>query len=253
MDIIGQLSLFFNPYTSQVKEPKPLKSQVLVDGITIDIVRKKIKNLNITVYARNGRVQVSSPMRASDKSIRDFVLTKIEWVKKHRGKFAESEYAEPLKYKTGEKHYYNAVAYPLSVISLTGRKPFVRINEGVMELYVKPRSTFKQREKVMREWYRAELKKALPPLMLKWESRIGVKSESFGIKYMTSRWGTCNITDKRIWINLELAKRSTACLEYIIVHELTHLLEASHNKRFKSLMDKHMPDWRVYSNLLKGK
>ena len=261
MDIHGQLSFFTSLFIPQKKTLKnnndksndksPQKTQIIIDGIVIDVVRKKIKNINITVYHRDGRVRIATPMRASEKVIKNFALTKLDWIKKHRQSFESREYIAPIKYQSGETHYYNGKPHSFNVIKHMTGKPFVELKDGQINLYLKGRRTFKYREKVMREWYRAELKRVAPPLIKKWESHIGVQIESFGIRQMKSRWGTCNTTDKRIWLNLELAKKSTEILEYIIVHELTHLMEASHNKRFKKLMDKHMPNWRTYSDELK--
>lgn len=124
------------------------------------------------------------------------------------------------------------------------------LKHKTIELYVRPNTTTKKRKSILDEWYRAEMKKVIPPLLEKWENKIGVKANNFGVKLMRTKWGTCNIEAKRIWLNLELAKKPLICLEYILVHELVHLLERNHNDRFIKYMNEFMPKWRFHRDEL---
>lgn len=228
--------------------------QITIDDIVIDVVRKNIKNTNITVYPPHGRIRIATPLRHDDDFVRRFALSNIQWIKKHRQKIASQEYLPPLKYLTGETIYYKGKPYVLNIVKGNLGKPFVEIRDDeYLDLHMKGKGTFKEREKTVNEWYRKELKKEIPLLIEKWEKVIGVNISSWGVKLMKTRWGSCNIRAKRIWLSLELAKKSHQCLEYIIVHELVHLLERGHNKRFKGYMDKFMPNWRDYDKELKNR
>jgi predicted metal-dependent hydrolase len=137
----------------------------------------------------------------------------------------------------------------LLTLSFSNRQR-VSKNGNKIILQVKENATTEEKAMLMKEWYRKELKKIVPPLIEKWEPIIGVKSNSWGIKVMKTKWGTCNVDEKRIWLNLELSKKPLNCIEYIIVHELVHLLERSHNDKFVFYMDKFMPKWRQYRDEL---
>lgn len=228
--------------------------QIIVDDINIDVVRKDIKNINITVKPPEGRTRIAAPLRHSDDFVKNFALKHLDWIKKHRQDFLSRDYVAPKKYATGETHYLRGKGYLLKVVRNCDGKPEALVRDSeYIDLFVKGRSTFNNREKLLREFYREELKKTIPDLIKKWEKVIGVNISSWGLKHMKTRWGSCNIRAKRIWLSLELAKKSTQCLEYIIVHELVHLLERRHNKRFKGYMDKFMPNWRDYDKELKNR
>ena len=219
--------------------------QIEVSGITVEVVRKAIKNLHIGVYPPDGRVRVAAPGRMSMEAIRLAVIGKLGWIKKHQTKFAAQERQSPREYITGETHYYQGKRYRLNVL-LTGGRPAVLLRHGTLELHVSPDHGSDYREALLYNWYRRQMKLQLPELVAKWEQIIAVQVSGYGIKRMKTRWGTCNPSVKRIWLNLELIKKPVHCLEYIIVHELVHLLEKHHNDRFKGLMDQYLPLWRQY-------
>ena len=197
-----------------------------------------------------GRVRIAAPLRIDDEAVRLFVISKIHWIKKHQSKFDNQERQSEREFISGESHYYFGDRYLLNVI-YHDSKPKVEIrNKTYIDLYVRLGSNQLQRQKVMTEWYRSELKDQVPTLIDKWKYIVGVEIDDWSIKKMKTRWGSCNRKNKRIWLNLELAKKPLHCLEFIIVHELTHLLERHHNEHFKSLMDNFMPNWRFYKEEL---
>lgn len=228
-------------------------AKLIVNDIEIELIKKNIKNLHLSVHPPNGRVRISAPKRMDDEAIRLFVISKLSWIKKQRSKFVKQERQSEREFVSGESHYFLGERYLLNVNYTNKRKQGVKIrNKTYIDLFVREGSTKEQRQNVMKEWYRRELKALIPPLIEKWEQIIGVKVESWGVKLMKTRWGSCNTTAKRIWVNLELAKKNPACLEYIIVHEMVHLLERLHNERFISYMDKFLPNWRSIKSELNG-
>ena len=224
--------------------------QIEVGNIVIDVVRKNIKNLHLAVYPPTGRVRIAAPLRVNDNAIRLFIVSKIGWIKKHQSEFEAHNREPEREFVSGESHHYQGQSYLLNVI-YHDAGPKVEIRDRTyIDLYVKPGSNQLQQQKVMTEWYRSELKKQIPGLIEKWEHIVGVAINDWCVKQMKTRWGTCNRKAKRIWINLELAKKPLHCLEFIIVHELTHLIERYHNDHFKALMDGFMPQWRLYKKEL---
>lgn len=221
-----------------------------ISTLTIDIVRKNIKNMHLAVYPPHGRIRLSAPENTDSEMMRLFAISKIGWIKKHIKSFEAQPRETPREYISGESHFFQGKRYMLNVIE---RKGFNKVEiKGTknINLYVRPNTSKEDKAIILREWYRAEMKKQIPEILSKWESIIGVKSNEWSIKQMRTKWGTCNIEAKRIWLNLELSKKPVICLEYIIVHELVHLLERKHNDRFVSYMNQFMPKWRMYKNEL---
>jgi predicted metal-dependent hydrolase len=218
--------------------------QITVANIKIDVVKKKIKNLHLAVYPPTGRVRIAAPVQTNDEAIRLFAVSKLGWIKRHQRTFENQDRETAREFVSGESHYYNGKRYLLKVIEQDAA-PRVEMQHKKIELYVRTNSTTKQRAKVLNEWFREQLKKQIPELIEKWEGKMKVKLNEWGVKQMKTKWGTCNMESKRIWLNLELAKKPQRCLEYIIVHELVHLLERHHNDNFVSYMDKFLPQWRI--------
>lgn len=217
---------------------------ITVGDIQINVIKKKIKNLHLSVHPPNGRVRIAAPEGMNDDAIRIFAVSNLPWIKKQRMKFQNQERQSIREYVSGESHYFQGNRYLLNVVYTKGKQRVEIRNRKYIDLYVRESSTKEQREKLMTEWYRKQLKMQIPPLIEKWEQIIGVKVNAWGVKLMKTKWGTCNPDAKRIWINLELAKKSTRCLEYIIVHEMVHLLERHHNDKFIAYMDQFLPNWR---------
>lgn len=224
--------------------------QIEVNGLTVDVVRKNIKNLHLAVYPPNGRIRVAAPMRVNDEAVRLAVVAKLGWIKRQQAKFEEQERESLREYVSGESHYFQGNRYLLNVIEQNGTPHVVIRNKKKIDLYIRPNSSQAQKEKVFSTWYREHLRTEIPALVTKWEKRIGVHADEWIIKKMKTKWGSCNIENKRILVNLELAKKSERCLEYIVVHELVHLLERPHNDQFLALMNKFMPNWKQYRDEL---
>ncbi|TGE08198.1 M48 family metallopeptidase [Hymenobacter fodinae] len=217
-----------------------------IDNLRVEIVRKNIRTLRLTVYAHGGRVRVAAPLRTPDAAIREMVLARRAWIEKHQTRFEAREKPIALEYTSGETHFYQGRGYTLRVLLTSGR-PWIELLEAeqTLTLWVREGSTQEQRTKVLNAWYREKLKEQLPAMVRQWSGVVGVPEPAWAIKQMKTRWGTCNISAQRIWLNLELMKRPTHCLEYVVVHELVHLHERYHNARFWGLMDRFLPGWQL--------
>jgi predicted metal-dependent hydrolase len=220
--------------------------QITVGGITIHIVRKRIKNLHLGVYPPEGRVRVAAPLHVTDESVRLFVIKKLAWIKRHQEKFAGQQRQSARECVTGESHYFQGRRYRLNVIQHQGHSRITIRNSTTMDMYVKADADADYRRRVLSGWYRQHLKDQIPVLIEKWQPIMNVSVAEWGVKQMKTKWGTCNIKARRIWLNLELAKKPPHSLEYIVVHEMAHLLEKGHGDRFKKLMDQFLPQWRQY-------
>lgn len=219
------------------------RSVLVIQGLEIEVLRKKIKNLHLGVYPPDGHVRVSAPRHLDDEAIRLAVISRLGWIRRHQQRFAEQARQSQREMVSGESHYFAGQRYRLDVVVRPGR-PEVRIrNNAFIELAVPPGADRAARERVLERWYRAQLRQCIPPLLEKWQPVIGVSVNEVRVKKMKTRWGSCNSEAGRIWLNLELMKKSPQCLEYVLVHEMVHLLERHHNERFQSFMDRFLPDW----------
>lgn len=215
---------------------------MIVSGIDVRIDRKKIKNMHLYVKPPNGIVSVSAPLNIKDDSIERFVRTKITWIKTQKSSFSQQLRQTERQYVSGETLYLWGKQYFLQVD--IGKKGNIEISGNTVIFTVRQDSSVKQRDKFINEWYRKQLKNEITIFLPKWESETDIKCDSWQTKYMTSKWGTCNIKDRKIWLNLQLAKKPIECLEYIILHELIHMRVKNHNADFIALMDRYMPSWR---------
>jgi len=219
---------------------------ITVHGLVVEVVRKNIKHLHLAVYPPNGRVHVAAPLRVNDEAVRLAVISKLGWIKRQQAKFEGQERQSAREYVSGESHYFQGRRYRLNVIYHDGPPQVSIRNNTRLDLIARPGSDTWQRERVLLAWYRQQLKLLIPPFIAKWEAILGVTVAEWGVKQMKTKWGTCNIQARRIWLNLELIKKPKLCLEYVVVHELVHLLERKHNDRFAALMDQAMPQWRLH-------
>lgn len=226
---------------------------ITISGLQVEIVRKNIKNLHLGVYPPRGRVRVAAPLRVSNDAVRLAVIGKLGWIKRQQMKFERQPRESSREMVSGESHYFLGHRYRLRVIPDAVNKQWVNVrNKAMIELHVHSGADVEARNRVLARWYRVQLRELLGPLMEKWQKRLGVQVTIFGIKRMKTKWGTCNAEAHRVWINLELAKKSSDCLEYVVVHELAHLLVRHHDDTFIALMDKHMPRWRSIREELNG-
>ena len=220
--------------------------QIEVSDFTIDIERKSIKNMHLSVYPPSGRVRIAVPLNIDDDAVRLFAISKLAWIKKNQRKFENQERQSPRAFAERESHYFEGRRYLLRVTEQDAPPKVVIKSKTHIDLYVRQNTSKAQRNTILNEWYRQQLKNQIPVLIEKWEKIIGVSVSDWGVKQMKTKWGTCNIEQKRIWVNLELAKKPTSSLEYIIVHEMIHLLERHHNAYFLAHIDKFLPNWKSY-------
>lgn len=221
-----------------------------ISGIPIEVYKKNIKNMHLYVKPPDGHVTVSAPLSMNDVAIERFVRTKTGWIKKQVAKFDNQPRQSEREYVSGETLYVWGKQYYLQ--TEYGSKNSLLLSSDKAVLTVRKESTAEQREAFIREWYRGLLKEEIAKQLPKWEEKTGLHASGWQTKYMTTRWGTCNTKTGKIWLNLQLAKKTPECLGYIILHELIHLLEKSHNERFVSQMDKYMPMWREVKATLNG-
>jgi predicted metal-dependent hydrolase len=224
--------------------------KILVGGLSVHIVRKDIKNLHLGVYPPHGRVRVAAPLRVSDNAVRLAVISKLGWIKRQQARFDAQPRQTEREMVSGESHFFLGQRYRLHVLHDCGPAKVIVRNNSTIELCVRRDSNAEQRERVMQRWCRDQLKELIPPLLKKWETKLGVHAKQWAIKKMKTKWGACSVEARRIWLNLELAKKPVQCVEYIIVHELIHLLERHHNETFNALMNKYLPQWRSRRNEL---
>jgi len=220
-----------------------------ISNIDIEIVKKDIKNLHIGVYPPNGRVRVATPLYMSDEAIRVAIINRLSWLKREIKNFKEQPRESKREMISGESHYFLGKRYLLDVI-YDSKRHFVVLKHSKIELHIQKTTTSENRYKLLQEWYRKELYSTLSKLIDKWEKQIGQKINSWQIKRMKTKWGSCNIDKKSIIFNLYLARVPIGCIEYIVVHEMVHLLERNHNENFKFYMDRFLPDWQNHKELL---
>lgn len=220
-----------------------------IGSIAMQLNRKAIKNLHISVLPPDGRVRVSAPESMTETAIRMAVISRIPWIKKQQSDFAKQPRQSDREMVSGECHYLWGRRYRLNLIERSGKHE-IKLGRGRLHLYVNPATTLENKALVLSSYYRDALKARIAELLPVWEDKIGVTAADWGVKKMKTKWGSCNTQAKRIWLNLELAKKPPECLEYILVHELVHLLERNHNERFKRYMDRLLPDWRERRDLL---
>ena len=232
------------PRNADIAQAVPTATRIELGDIAIDVVRKNIRHIHLRVCPPNGSARISAPLRMSLDVIRAFAISRVNWVRKHQQRMRERPQAMPLEYVDGESHYLWGRPYLLQVREADASAK-VELRDGVLVLNVRRGTKTRKKQSLLDEWYRDRLMEALPELTGKWERLTGVKAGRYSARKMKTRWGSCNPRTGDIRLNTELAKKSRECLEYVLVHELVHVLEPSHNHRFKALMDRFMPAWRA--------
>ena len=224
--------------------------QMEISGHSIEVVRKDIKHFYVGVHPPNGQVRVSAPLRLDDDAVRMAIISRLGWIRRKQASFAQQQRQSQREYVSGESHYFTGKRYRLKVNEQDCPPKVQLLNNTRIGLMVRPGTDRDKREAIFHTWYREHLKSQLPALIAKWEPKMGVSVKDVRIRKMKTLWGSCNIEAKRIWLNLELAKKPKSCLIYVLVHEMTHLLERHHNDRFRELMDTYLPQWRSYRDEL---
>ena len=235
-----------------VSDKKPLSKQktlvpclLQMDGLDIEVTRKPIKHLHLRLRPPTGKVQVSAPMHLTDAQIKTSLQPRLAWIRAKQATFAQRPVVQAKTWISGEQHAYLGKTYRLVVVESERSRSSVTIDEALQQLVMQvPRgATSDHKAKVMAHFYRATLKQSIPELLVKWQPIMGVQVLDWGVKDMKTRWGTCNTRDKRVWLSLMLAKMPVECIEYVMVHELVHLLERNHTPRFHALMTQFLPNW----------
>lgn len=223
---------------------------LLVSGIPVQVERKDIRNLHLGVYPPEGRVRVAAPLRVDDDAVRLAVIDKLGWIRRQQARFAAQPRQSPREMVNGESHYFLGRRYRLHVHEQRGRQYVAIRGNTSLDLFVHPGRSTDQRRAVLERWYRQKLKALIPPRIAHWQTTLGVKADAWGIKRMKTKWGSCTPCEGRLWFNLELAKKPVQCLDYVVAHELAHLLERAHNDRFRTLLDTHLPNWQHWRTVL---
>jgi len=224
---------------------------VMLHDMEIIVTKKRIKNINLRID-RQGVVKVSAPMRCSLQRIHDFLTEKEDWITTHVAKIKARPKQTPASVQTGELGFYLGKSYPFQVHT-THQRPSIQLVDNHIACFMRPSTTEDEKQLLLKDWYRTQIQALLPALITKWEPIIGVKVKEWGVRAMTSRWGSCHPLKSRISLNLNLMQKPLICIEYVLVHEMVHLLEASHNRRFYALMSRFMPEWMACKRLLDGR
>lgn len=221
-----------------------METQLQLGDITVDVVLKDIKNVHLSVYPPTGRVRISAPVRMDLDTLRVYAISKLDWIKRQQTKLRQQARETPRAYIDRESHYVWGQRYLLQVVE-ANQPPAVELAHSHMLLRVRAGSDESKRQAVVEQWYREQVKQAVPRLIALWEPRLGVQVERFYVQRMKTRWGSCNDRARTIRLNTELAKKPSQCLEYVVVHEMVHLLARRHDERFRELMDGVMPHWET--------
>jgi len=230
-----------NQMTPSALKNTDITSLIEIGGLEITVLRKRIKNINLRIHA-NGSINVSAPLRCSLERIKQFIESKYHWITTQQARIQAQPKQIAPQFISGERHLFLGESYPLT-IQENIKRSYIKLENNALCCYIKKNTPHDNIRKMLLSWYREQMTDALPPLIEKWEPIIGVEVDTWGIKVMKTRWGSCNTKAKRIWLNLSLIQKPQQCLEYVLVHEMVHLLEASHNKRFYAYMGQFMPDW----------
>lgn len=215
---------------------------MIVENIAVTVEKKNIKHMYIRILPPNGDVKVSAPLFVKDEDITEFIKLKRDWILDKQKYILENNVKAPLKYANGEKHPIWGKEYTLQLIANNIKQALVDEDKSILYLPVPKRSTIEKRKGILDEFYRRELKLAIPEVLEKCTKIVGRTPKSVTVRKMKN-WGNCK-QDRRITLNLNLAKKDKECLEYVMIHELCHLIEFNHGKNFKKLMDEFCPDWK---------
>jgi hypothetical protein len=214
-----------------------------VGDISVNVIHKDIKNVHLSVHPPQGRVTISAPLRMDLETIRLFCISKLGWIRKQQAKLKNQKRETAREYITRESHYYLGQRYLLKVVE-QNTAPKVVLKHNTIELYIRKGTSITRRKKILQGWYRQQLRALIPQYIAKLEKKMNVKVAEIGIRIMKTKWGTCNPKANRIWLNTELAKKPIESIEYILIHEMVHLLERKHNETFIAYMDKFSPKWK---------
>ncbi|KTD75503.1 M48 family metallopeptidase [Legionella waltersii] len=224
---------------------------ITIDDLSVEIIRKSIKNVNLRIYPPSGQVKLSVPLRYPERLIHQLLQDKMIWIRKKQELIRSRDYHLDSVLTTGSTIQFLGQSFLLIIEEHEGPS-VIQIKDHLIFFYTKPGASSLQINTAFNNWYKREMSNLLPKLIQKWEPVLSVEVAQWGIRQMKTRWGSCNTRDKRIWLSLKLIHKPLVCLEYVLVHEMVHLLEASHNKRFYDLMSRFMPEWKAHQMLLEN-
>lgn len=222
------------------------------DGMKVNVTRKAIKHMYFRIQRQDGQLDITAPLHFSDQKIQQQLEVKRDWIRKHQTLIHQAPKPKEPSYKEGDAIQYLGKSYRLTCIEKTKLRLAVLSHDQLI-LYCPIKANADEKQALLEHWYKQQMKEIIPDLMKQWAKKIGVAPKEWRIKKMKTRWGSCNTKAKRIWLNLNLMHKPLRCIELVLVHELIHLLEPSHNKRFYRLMSLHLPDWKESHNILEGK
>jgi len=226
-----------------------MPTQVKLGDLALNVILKDIKNVHLSVHPPTGRVTISAPLRMSLDTIRVFAISKLGWIKQQQRRLQNQERETPREYLDRESHYVWGRRYLLKVVEESAT-PNIFLKHNKMILQICPGTNEETKQVIVARWYRSQIKAAVPELIAKWEPPLGVKVERVFVQKMKTKWGSCNPSARNIRLNTDLAKKPRECLEYIVVHEMVHLIERHHNDRFRKYMDQLLPQWHRYQGEL---
>lgn len=233
------------------EQREPLERRDLkVRGIPVEVVRKDIENTHIAVYPPDGHVRISVPTHIDDEAARLAVIDKLGWIRQKRRSFQDQGRQSQREMISRESHYVWGDRYLLDIERHAGPNSVEIAGPKTLRMRVRPEAEADRLREILQEWYREQLKERIPELIDEWAPEVEVEVADWRVRKMKTKWGSCAVDDRRIWINLELAKKPPQCLEYILVHEMVHLLERHHTDSFRAHLDRVMPDWRHHRDLL---
>jgi len=217
--------------------------QISLGDISVEVTYKDIRNVYLSVYPPSGKVRISAPLRFDLDTVRIFAISRLAWIRKQQAKLREQERETSREYINRESHYYLGKRYLLKVEEID-LPPKVILNHSTIEMHLRPGTNTAKRKEILDEWYRERLKEVIPLTIREWEKPLKVHVSAFGVKRMKTKWGSCNHRAGRIWLNLELGKKPLECIEYVVIHEMVHLLERKHGERFTLYMNRFLPMWK---------
>lgn len=226
-----------------------MTTRLQLGELEVDVVHKAIKNLHLSVHPPTGRVRIAAPERMSLANIRVFAISKLPWIRRQQQRLVRQEREPPREWIERESHFVWGRRCLLRIVE-ADEAPWVEVSHRRLVLRVRPGSSLERRREVVDAWYRDQVRAVVPALLATWEPRLGVSARRFYVQRMKTKWGSCNPQRRTIRLNSELAKKPVECLEYVVVHELAHLLEPTHSERFRTLLDELMPTWEDRRRLL---
>jgi len=218
-------------------------NKINLGDISINVIHKDIKNVHLSVHPPQGRVTISAPLQMDLETIRLFSISKLGWIRKQQSKLKNQKRETAREYITRESHFYLGQRYLLKIV-IHNAAPKVVLKHNTIELYIRKGTSITRRREILQGWYRQQLRTLVPQYIAKLEKKMNIKVDEVRIRIMKTKWGTCNSKANRIWLNTELAKKPIESMEYILIHEMVHLLERKHSEKFMAYMDEFSPKWK---------